>query len=147
MKKTNYIFLIILLLVIIAFSKNNRREIREESTEVVVFSSAEFIGKWDNALVGKTKKDNGSLIQSIEFVNDSIVSIQFIDSTGIKTVNGEWETEFQKEMNRWVKLEFKADVKISYMSDKSHLNYLLLKLKKKNEKVVLTADHIELVKK
>lgn len=98
------------------------------------YTPAELLGKWNQ--IEDMQNAERPKIESLQFVNDSVVEVTLIEKGGKRKVTGTWATKYSKKLLPGV--SFESDVRISFMSSHKNSHLLLLMLQEKKDKLLMT---------
>ncbi len=102
------------------------------------FTSAELIGKWNSVVSDESPQNKDVKINSIQLVNDSVVAVQIIDSTGVRMVEGTWKNNYEKKLGI-SSLTIKTDILVEFSKTDHDMHALLLKLCEEKSKLYMVA--------
>ncbi len=98
-----------------------------------------LLGKWNQVNNIKPSEESIPKVESFQIINDSIVDIQIVASTGRRRITGKWENGFTQKIGS-TKIEINGEINIAYNLTDNHRYILALKLSEANGKTIMLAN-------
>ncbi|SHF03952.1 hypothetical protein SAMN03080594_102410 [Arenibacter palladensis] len=120
------------------FEKKKDTEFNETT-----FEKPELLGEWIGNKSEKNLKKDKVIIKKIDLKEDMTAQIEILDSTGHKTVNGNWKiSEEQKLGSKNNSISFNSDISLTFDWSKTNRQIFMLNVKEHNKAKILTCNNV-----
>ena len=134
-------FLFVLVIPFFVFCTPQKTDNRQNKN----ITTANLLGKWNQVNKNKSLEESNPKVEFFQIMNDSIVDIQIVDSTGKRKITGKWKNGFAQKIGS-TKIEIKSDIIIIYNLNDNHRYILSLKLSEENGKIIMLANNYKFEK-